>query len=684
MLYEFKDTIDVSEGITLPSEAMQINGEYIENVIVGYRTLQVSGRESLAPELDLLETAQDGARLKNKRYPARTITVKYQLCTESPEAFRQAYNDLGRILNCTDAELIFADEQDKFFIGTPYKLGEVPAGKNNVVSTFEILCIDPFKYSCIEYEATPALEESSILIDYQGTHRAFPILQADMFKEDEATKEEVTEDGETVKPFTGCGFVAFFNENEKIIQLGDPAEVDGVTEQQPSQTLINNNFNASNSWDSAADLWSVGNGAVGMGVASYATVNRYGRQASYTSATLFNGNADSGDPMFNYKVVAKASKRTSSSVRINVSITAALTRASSYFGRGYGLQAFLYIDTPRGTIEKSVILKYTTSFWRGLSGHTVNMAFTIEGLSATASTLSGIRFRVKRTDTLTDGKGGVLSEKVCKDLPLTAYATQDPDKYYLEPKDYGSGTEWHGVSLTRAIPADKSGEAGAKNFTFTFCNKFSIGSGSAAASQLGTLRVSLLDANNTPVCIVTIDKRAPGKTAKFSININNKGLFNADCDVAYNNALFTDSKQQYIRKQGDLFTVKVGGFNKSFRVADVADKVVTRIYIQFLKHASSNELEHNGLYWVKFVKDYCDLWRDIPNKFSACDVVEANCRNGEILHNGVPAPELGALGNNWESFYLTPGLNQIGFTFSEWLKGDYIPACKVRYREVFL
>ena len=49
MLYEFKDTIDVSEGITLPSEAMQINGEYIENVIVGYRTLQVSGRESLAP-----------------------------------------------------------------------------------------------------------------------------------------------------------------------------------------------------------------------------------------------------------------------------------------------------------------------------------------------------------------------------------------------------------------------------------------------------------------------------------------------------------------------------------------------------------------------------------------------------------------------------------------------------------
>lgn len=675
MLYKFKDTIEVSEGITLPSEAMQINGEYIENVIVGYRTLQVSGRESLAPELDLLETAQDGARLKNKRYPARTITVKYQLCTESPEAFRQAYNDLGRILNCTDAELIFADEQDKFFIGTPYKLGEVPAGKNNVVSTFEILCIDPFKYSCIEYEATPALEESSILIDYQGTHRAFPILQADMYTENEAT-----EDGESVKPLTGtgdCGFVAFFNENEKIIQLGDPAEVDGVTEQQPSQTLINNTFNAYNSWGSAAkSQWST-NATFGMGVASYETVNKYGKQASYASATLFNGNADSGEPMFNYKVVAKASKRTSSSVRINVSITAALTRSSSYFGRGYGLKASLYI----GGAWRSVILKNATSYWRGLSGHTVNLAFTLN-TAATVSTLSGIRFKVERTDSLTDGHGGVLSEKACKDLPLTAYATQEPDKYFLRP-DYG-GQGNIAASLMRSIPADKNAEVGAKNFTFTFCNKFSIGSGSAAASQLGALTVNLLDANKASICSVRLDKNTAGKNAKLSFTINNKGVFSADVDIAYNNALFADNKQQYIRKQGDLFTFKVGGFSKSFRVAAVADKVVTDVLFMFSNTNANKELTYNGLYWVKFVKDYCDVWRDIPNKFSAGDVVEANCRNSEILLNGVAAPELGAIGNNWESFYLTPGLNQIGFAFSEWLTGDYIPACKVRYREVFL
>lgn len=45
-MYEFVDTIAIPEGSALlPSEALQINGEYIENMIDGYRTLTVSGRK---------------------------------------------------------------------------------------------------------------------------------------------------------------------------------------------------------------------------------------------------------------------------------------------------------------------------------------------------------------------------------------------------------------------------------------------------------------------------------------------------------------------------------------------------------------------------------------------------------------------------------------------------------------
>ena len=113
-MYELIDVTETSEGYILPSEALQINGEYIENQISGYRTLNVEGREALSPEIDTFTTGiRDGAKVKNKRFPERTIIVTYQLITATNEEFREAYNQLGKILNVDDARLIFNDEQDK-------------------------------------------------------------------------------------------------------------------------------------------------------------------------------------------------------------------------------------------------------------------------------------------------------------------------------------------------------------------------------------------------------------------------------------------------------------------------------------------------------------------------------------------------------------------------------------------
>ena len=200
-MYKFVDTIETSEGVSLPSEALMLNGEYIENLIEGYRTLTVEGREALSPEISTFETGiRDGSAFKGKRYPARIIKITYQINAATNEAFRDAYNKLAQILDVTDAELIFNDEQDKFFIGTPSLIGEVTPGRNAVVGEFEILCLDPFKYSVAEYEAEPDLSEGSIFVDYGGTAKAYPTLQAEFYQEDEAS-----EDGETVTNLTGSG-----------------------------------------------------------------------------------------------------------------------------------------------------------------------------------------------------------------------------------------------------------------------------------------------------------------------------------------------------------------------------------------------------------------------------------------------------------------------------------------------
>ena len=86
-MYTFTDTTQLPKS-TRPSEALKLNGAYIEDQIPGYRTLYVSGRESLSPELSISEMqGRDGARRTGRRYPKRTIVVGYQLIVQSSGAF---------------------------------------------------------------------------------------------------------------------------------------------------------------------------------------------------------------------------------------------------------------------------------------------------------------------------------------------------------------------------------------------------------------------------------------------------------------------------------------------------------------------------------------------------------------------------------------------------------------------
>ena len=685
-MYEFIDTIESSEGMSLPSEAVKINGEYIENQIEGYRTLTVEGREALSPEISFYDTGiRDGSVKKSKRYPARTIRITYQLIAKTNEEFRAAYNKLGQILDVEDAELIFNDEQDKFFKGTPAAIGEVPPGKNAVIGEFEILCLDPFKYSVVEYEATPNLDSESIFIDYKGTYKSFPTLQAEFFNENEAS-----EDGESVTPLTGsgdCGYVAFFNESEKIIQLGDPDEVDGETAYEKSQTLINQTFNKSNSWGTAAQkLWRLNSGTTSsadveqkgtlkMGVASY--VNP---APPYSlGIDLLQATSTANEPTVNYKVWAGYTHRTKNSVRLTIGVRASLGAPTSYIGNGYVIKAKVVVEN----VGYVLVIKNADYYWRGTS--VINREFMVNlSVSENATQLSTITFEAYREDS-TGGTAGTLARQNCKKLIIPAYPVPEPATYYLTNADYGSGAKWHGASITRAIPADASGVVGATNFKLSYSQKMCIGRESITApKQMGAFQVLLVDASKKVIAGVNVYKGSSGKNAKLRFYVNSTVMETMDVDLTPNNSRFTESKQSSITKSGQTVTFNICGIVKTYKNADIAAAAVTEMTITLTKYGNNAPLEHNGLYWVKFVKDNCDTWRNIPNKFSTNDVVEADCKDGEIYLNGVSSPDLGALGNDWEGFYLSPGLNQIGFSYSDWVAAAYAPSFKVKYREVFL
>ena len=122
-MYIFRDVNETSEGILLPSEALQINGEYIENLISGYRTLYVSGRESLGAEIEgQVVSAADGEQFKNQRYPARILTVGFQLIAESNSDFREKFNHLNNLLavDSEGADFVFNDELEYFVFSIKY------------------------------------------------------------------------------------------------------------------------------------------------------------------------------------------------------------------------------------------------------------------------------------------------------------------------------------------------------------------------------------------------------------------------------------------------------------------------------------------------------------------------------------------------------------------------------------
>ncbi len=763
-MYNFIDTNEASEGLILPSEALEINGEYIENLIEGYRTLHIKGRESLSPELTAFETGvRDGSKLQNKRYPARIITVTYQLIAKTNEEFRAAFNKLASILNVKNARLIFNDEQDKYFIGTPSTMGAVEPGKNSVIGEFEILCADPFKYSVIEYEATPSLDNSSILIDYKGTYKAYPTLEAEFYSEN-----EISEDGETAQALTGsgdCGYIAFFNEDEKIIQLGDPEEAD-TAEYEKSQTLLNQILSNQFAWGSAAQaLWVTNSanvlpagiqqtGAVAIGTASFVYPD-----IPPTSATILTARSETDAPYVDYKVYAATTERTADSVNVKVTITTTpagsnnsgaisissgakvtlnktniyvssttssaagtktgtyylwdgsvksgrirITNTSSNVGKSGQVTGWVNVSdlglSSASSFYDGIGLKGAIQFgnggwnyatiknegdrWNNKDSHTVTFSVKVKNLEATTTEIEDISFKVERTDEL-EGKAGVLSERNCAIFDISAYAAPIPDTYYLTPSNYGTTNgKWHGPAISRTIPADAAGDVGSTDFTLTYKQKISIGNEPNATRQLGAFQVQLVDANGANICGVRIEKNAAGKKAALSFYVNGKNCYTyKSIDLSYNNKNFSNGTAT-INKTGNMITFNICGWEFWLRCNDIAASKVTKINFMFEQYSVNTPLTYNGIYWVKFVKNNCDTFKDIPNKFTANDVVIADCKNGEILLNNINTAALGAMGNDWENFYLTPGLNQIGFSYSEWVAAEYAPKVKVRYREVFI
>lgn len=208
------------ERVDLGAEAVKINGIYLEDAISGFTTLRTTGREVLTKEINTSSYKSDGSVFDDTRYPERIITVEYVIQTTSLQDYRDKYTQLLGMLDGEEVDIQFNDDINKFLTGT-ISVDE-PDEKYGLVchGTYTVKCANPFKYSTAVYTATPTSYDGAsaqFVFNYNGTYPAHPVLQAEFAGA--LVGGDYSDDGD-------CGYVAFMDEDENIIQLGNPEAID--------------------------------------------------------------------------------------------------------------------------------------------------------------------------------------------------------------------------------------------------------------------------------------------------------------------------------------------------------------------------------------------------------------------------------------------------------------------------
>lgn len=199
--------------------AFKLNGEYIEDIVPEYRTLEVSGRHEIEAEVDSYDIATGGAGYVANRTQTRTILVRFAVKAESTDALHKALDGINGILRAEQPQIIFDDDPDYYYIGTRTRVALDKFLPTYASGTISIFCADPYKYSVRVFEEV-ADASGIITVSYGGTVPTAPVFKAIVHSD--------------------AGGVAFAGK-EASVTAGDLEQDDGETVKRP-ETLVTTNF----------------------------------------------------------------------------------------------------------------------------------------------------------------------------------------------------------------------------------------------------------------------------------------------------------------------------------------------------------------------------------------------------------------------------------------------------------
>lgn len=149
------------QSLAKPNCAVQVNGNFLEDLIPGYRTSSVSGRN--ADKLDITEIEignAAGSRYRRKREQTKDIQVNFAIIKSDLASVHLAARLLRKFLDSENIHFIFNDEPSMYWIGNVNEFTEEypdfsgEDDKAAMTGSFTIHCSDPRRYATVETRVT--------------------------------------------------------------------------------------------------------------------------------------------------------------------------------------------------------------------------------------------------------------------------------------------------------------------------------------------------------------------------------------------------------------------------------------------------------------------------------------------------------------------------------------------------
>ncbi|URW92575.1 distal tail protein Dit [Lacticaseibacillus paracasei] len=642
-MYDFRETTPFtgSDDNQHPAEAMLIDGQYIEDLIPGYSTLQVSGRELLSQSIEKQTIGNsDGEFIQYVRNPSREIVVGYRLAAADNLSFRQAFYKLNDILHGENHQVSFNDDPSKYWLATLSDIDDVPKGRNAITSSFTLFVPDGIAHSVatqtadnMPYKDVPVNMLAGTTVVNTG------IIKAGSQGISGSSRDSVSiVGGET------------YTYSISMITMGHMGH-SSIAWLDANKNVISAQAGNNNPWTANGGRFS--NTFTAPSNAFYANLTPWYFSQVYTSDTNISWNQEKlelgttaspwspnpADPEYYTDTITVPNAGTYPSEPI---ITATINGDDGVLtainDQGSVLQ-FGSPDETDGFVKQKSERVYHLDFNQTPTGVTLN-----NGVTAFPYYEHGNDANVQ------SGPFGYANGIAYPSTERTA------------------SNYWNGPSMSGTIPKNSNGSNTAN---FQFVNRVNVGTN---AAEVGRFEFNLTYQGKIVASLALFDDSASNDQWVFSGTVYDGSqaqmLF---FDLLPRNYYRDGNYNAVITKMGDQLTFRLdridlgdGGI-ETRTVSGFSSVPIDGWTAWFPGFSDQRGWSIN---WQDSYFDWInvDYWDDIPNRFKDGDVVQIDVANRRVLVNGAEDRTLQTIGNDWGGFKIQPGNNTIELLTSSWAK----------------